>query len=285
MPGRRCGHVRLPAMYRFALRGKWLVGHIVVLALAALFVRLGIWQLHRLHERRAHNRVVETREAASPEPISRLADPTASSAPEAAYRRAEASGTYDATRQVRVRNRSLDGQPGELVLTPLRLTDGTAVVVARGWVPLVEGGAPLPASVAPPSGPVRVEGLVLAPEKRGSFGPRDPATGTLPYLARVDIARYQRQLPYDVFPVYLELVRQRPPQSGELPKLVPPPELGEGPHFSYAMQWFSFATIGLIGWVALVRKGARDPEPMPEPVGAVASTGPTGEPGDVAAGR
>ena len=256
-------------MYRFALRGKWLVGHFVVLFLAVLFVRLGIWQLHRLDQRKAHNRLVATREHAAPEPLERLADPRAADAPDALYRRAEVHGTYDVARQVRVRNRSLDDRPGEVVLTPLRLPDGTAVVVNRGWAPSTDDRQPLPASAAPPSGTVTVQGLVLAPEKRGSFGPRDPATGTLSHLVRIDVARYQRQLPYDVYPVYLELARQRPAQTGVLPTPVPPPELGEGPHFSYALQWFSFTAIGVIGWLALLRRGAREqrpalvPAPMP----------------------
>src|SRR3954468_23379095 len=142
-------------MYRFAFRGKWLVGHFVVLAIAVLFVRLGFWQLHRLHDRRGHNRVVETREAQPPQPMPRLAGRSAAAAPDAAYRRAVATGVYDAAREVRVRNRSLNDQAGEAVLTPLRLSDGTAVVVNRGWVPLVQGGPPLPASLAPPTGTVR----------------------------------------------------------------------------------------------------------------------------------
>lgn len=231
-------------------RGRWLVGHVVVVLLAALFIRLGIWQLDRLHQRREHNRLVKDRTTAQPVAFTSLPkDPDA-----ADFRIARAEGTYDVARQVMVRYRTYEGDVGSWVLTPLRLGDGSAVVVNRGWIP-----QDAPASTyRAPGGTVDVVGLVQTTQTRGRFGPTDPATGTLANLARVDLARYQRQVPYDLAAVWLQLKSQSPPQPQRLPRPLPPPELGEGPHFSYAMQWFGFTLVGLIGWPLLIRRAKKD---------------------------
>jgi surfeit locus 1 family protein len=172
------------------------------------------------------------------------------------YRRVRVRGTYDAGREVLVRNRALDGAPGEWILTPLVTGPGRAVVVNRGWVPFDTKGRVVRAEAAPPRGPVTVVGLLLPTQRRGRLGPRDPATGTLSELNRPDLDRLRAQLPYEIYPAYVELSSQQPAQSQGLPRLIPPPELGEGPHLSYAIQWFSFAAIGLIGWPVLVRRRA-----------------------------
>jgi surfeit locus 1 family protein len=72
-------------------------------------------------------------------------------------------------------------------------------------------------------------------------------------VRRVDVGAIARDLPYDVVPWFLQLQTQSPP-SGELPLPEPPPELTEGPHLSYAFQWFAFATIAAVGYVILVRR-------------------------------
>lgn len=233
-------------MPHWVLRGRWLVGHVVVVLLAALFVRLGVWQLDRLDQRREENALIRARMRAAPVAVGALPrDPE-----DARYRTATATGTYDASRQVTVRYRSLDGQPGAWVLTPLRLDLGRAVVVNRGWVP---DGATA-ADYRPPPGQVRVAGMAQTSQTRGSLGPADPPTGTLANLSRVDVARLQQQVPYELAPVWLQLRSQDPPQPGRLPVTLPEPDLGEGPHLSYALQWFGFTLVGLVGWPLLVRR-------------------------------
>ena len=243
-------------MYRFALRGRWLVGHVVVLLLAALFVRLGLWQLDRLDERKERNDRIESRMDAPPSEVEALpADPES-----ADHRSAVARGVYDATSQVRVQLRSYSGQPGDWVLTPLELADGRAVIVNRGWVPQ---GTP-PSEYAPPEGEVEVRGLALRSQVRGRFAPGDEQTGRLEVLNRVDVARLAQQAPYELLPFYVELDEQTP-AAGRLPRPLPPPALGNGPHLSYAFQWFAFAAIGLIGWPLLLRRAAARPRSTPRP--------------------
>ena len=62
-----------------------------------------------------------------------------------------------------------------------------------------------------------------------------------------------RDVPYELVPWFIQLQRQTP-AGGELPVPEPPPQLSEGPHLSYAFQWFAFATIAAVGYVTLVRR-------------------------------
>jgi cytochrome oxidase assembly protein ShyY1 len=147
------------------------------------------------------------------------------------------------------------------VLTPLRLRDGTAVVVNRGFIGFDRSGAidPPPA----PGGPVTVEGLVFPSQQRGRFGPQDPDQGDLQVLARVDLDRLEAQVAYEVLPAYVQLVASDPGEDAvalDAPAVVPlgAPEPDEGPHLSYAAQWFIFTTIAAGGYALLLRKVARD---------------------------
>jgi cytochrome oxidase assembly protein ShyY1 len=158
------------------------------------------------------------------------------------------------------------------VLTPLRRDDGSIVVVNRGWIPNSGALEAVPASYAPAAGEVEVAGLVEATQERGRSGPTDPAEGRLTNLARVDIERFARQLDGPVVPAWIQLQQERPaPAGGDVPVPVDPPELDEGPHFSYAVQWFIFSTIAIVGYPLILRRNAReqgvddpDDEPLPQ---------------------
>ncbi|MGH2686853.1 MAG: SURF1 family protein [Actinomycetota bacterium] len=209
-------------MYRFALRGRWLVGTVLVLVVAAVCVRLGFWQLDRLDQRRERNALVAAR--AAEEGGTLPVDPD-----EALYRRVTVSGMYESDDEIIQGGRALGGRPGEHVLTPLAIDGGEVVLVNRGWLP--NSGARsdrAPADASPPAGAVTVTGVVL------------PSTE-------------------ERFPVVIRLERQDPAQRGELPVALggEPVDLGEGPHLSYAVQWFLFATVALVGWPVLLWRTAR----------------------------
>jgi cytochrome oxidase assembly protein ShyY1 len=241
----------------FLLKPRWLVLTVLVVVATVAMVLAGFWQLRRLDERRDRNAVIEARTAAPAAPAEEALD-TGQSLDEAGagveWRALTATGTYDAERGVLVRNRSLDGAPGYHVVTPLVLGDGTALLVNRGWIPLAPVAGQSPEAPPPSTGEVAVVGRARAAQERGALGPRDPADGVLAEVARVDIARLARQLPYPVLPAYVELTGQTPAPSSPLPRLIPPPKLGEGPHLAYAVQWFTFASLAVIGWVVLVRR-------------------------------
>ena len=149
---------------------------------------------------------------------------------------------------------SAEGEPGDQVLTPLRLVDGTGLVVDRGWIPLNQG-VPVTGETAAPTGTVTVAGVLFPPDAAAV------PTGTpspVERITKVDLGQIGAQLPYPVLPVYLLLQSQRPPQQGALPEPPPLPQLTNGPHLSYAFQWFSFATIAIVGYVVLLRRDRRD---------------------------
>ena len=212
--------------YRFLISPGWILRHLIALALAVALVNLGLWQLRRLDQKRSHNRVLADRATAAVVDVG-AGQPTGDPA-ELAYRVAAATGTYRPDQEVFVRSRSLDGAPGAWVLTPLELADGRSVIVNRGWIP-ASGPPALPADARAPGGQVTVQGLLMPSEERGSFGPRDPATGTLPSLARADLTRLQAQVPERLYPLYVQLQAQDPAPTTPLPALVPPPERSEGP--------------------------------------------------------
>ena len=253
-------------MYRFLLKPRWLVLHGLGVALAVLFVNFGVWQLHRLEQRKEQNALLETRLALEPEPLDKLLAETRPDAPpsdlrSSAYRPVTVTGRYDPANEVLLRGGGdYDGQPGYFVLTPLVLSDEEAVLVERGWVPFNLETPPVQAAL-PPEGEVRLTGVVQPEQKRptglgSGLTPRDPP-GKLAITAYVDTDRLEQQLPYTLLPLYVELTAQSPAQTSELPLPLKPPEFGDGPHLGYALQWFSFALIGVVGYVFVVRGVAR----------------------------
>jgi surfeit locus 1 family protein len=227
------------------------VAHLVVLALAVLFVRLGLWQLERLDARRLENAVAEQRYTSDPLDLSVLVAGAGEDLESLTYRRTVVTGVFDPANEVLIRSQVFRGTAGFHVVTPLVGEDGRAVLVNRGWVPLVFDQVPVTRAL-PPEGVVTVEGWIRPTRERQSLGPVDPEEGRLVALSRVDIARIQRQIPYELAPVYVILVGE---QGEKLPVPVKPPTFDdEGPHLGYAIQWFSFAIIGLVGYVALLRR-------------------------------
>jgi surfeit locus 1 family protein len=247
-------------MYRFVLRPRWIVGHVVVVSVVILFVVLGLWQLSRLEQRIAQNQLVEARREYPVVDLSRALNevpPGGEAEDVLAYRRVVVAGTYDVERELLIRSRTLNGQPGFYVVTPLVWAEG-AILVNRGFVPQQFNRAPVEAA-RPPGGAVEVEGRVRASVQPPRIGPKDPPDGVLQQVFWLNIARIQQQMPYDLVPVSLELASQSPPQRQPLPVPLPDPVLSEGPHRGYALQWFSFAIIGIVGYGFLIRRAGQRP--------------------------
>jgi cytochrome oxidase assembly protein ShyY1 len=221
------------------LRGRWLAGHALVLLFAGGFVALGVWQLNRNHEK---HQKVEAERAAYAAPAPELTD-TASPGT-----RAQASGTYDAAHEFLLRDQPRGDQVGNDVLTPLRLADGTAVIVDRGWLPSASAATP------PPGGEVLVHGIVGASRPLSAQDSVRTINGRLS-LPRVDVARIGAAVPYRLRPSWIEAQSQSPPdRAAGAPQLPVPPPPDPVNHLEYAIEWFGLALIPLVGWpVVLVR--------------------------------
>ena len=244
-------------MYRFLLTRRWIVASAIVLVAVVAMVMLGLWQLRRHDQVTASNDRVRSRLALPIVPIEEVL--TAGVDPDdVVYRRVEAVGRFDQGQEVVLDNRSNQGRAGRHLLTPLVTQSGRALIVDRGWIPL--DVRPELATAAQPrgfDGAVRVVGVLFSSERKGAFGVAIPSQGRVTAVPRVDVARLAQQLPYPAYPLYLRSASQVPPQPGELPIRPGLPVLDDGPHLSYAVQWFLFATVALAVFGALARRESR----------------------------
>lgn len=235
-------------------RPRWLIGSVLVAAIVAGCISAGFWQLRRLDERRDENALIRKR-AGEPVPLPGFGfEAGVSGEKELAFRRVEVTGTYDPAHELLVRFRSRRGLPGYEVVTPLRTGPG-AVLVNRGWVPLEVGDRWPVASASAPTGEITVVGM-LAPPEHGALRLEKPkAPGAPAVVGAVDPGALRSTLPYS--DLYGLAVLAGGNEAGSTyPVPVDPPDLGEGPHRDYAVQWFLFAAVGSIGWITLLRRRA-----------------------------
>jgi surfeit locus 1 family protein len=239
---------------KWFLSPRWIIAHLVVVVVAVVFVNLGFWQLRRLDERRLANAVGESRFEADPTPIETLIAAAGDDLGSLEYRHVTATGVFHPEDEVLIRSEVHLGVAGFHVITPLVDENGTAVLVNRGWVPLAMDRTPV-SDAPPPGGTVAIEGWVHPTQTRPALGPKDPAEGRLVAMNRVDIDRISQQVSYPLAPVY---VVELGADQGRLPVPVDLPVFDdEGPHLGYAIQWFAFTIIGLVGYAALIRRSAK----------------------------
>lgn len=231
-----------------------MIASLLVFVVAAICVRLGFWQLDRLEQRRSANAVLIERSAAPPVTIAgRIPDTTG-----LRYRRAVAEGSWDGDRSIVLPGRAFRGTPGAYVLTPLRLGDGPAVLVNRGWVGAADG-ATVPDSILAIAGGERVEGMIDAfPGDPQSLAARADVTPDGEFRRvwyAIDDAALRDQFPYPLADIVLRRAPEGAPPGPPIP--LEPPPLDEGPHLGYAIQWFAFAGIAIFGWVAMILRQER----------------------------
>jgi surfeit locus 1 family protein len=232
---------------RVTVRGA--LAAIFILAMCAMCVRLGFWQLDRLEQLRARNAAIRANTAQPPLVLDSAAlagDPQAYQ-----WRRAQAAGRYHHAGDMVVRGRSRQGRPGVHLVSPLVLADGRVVMVNRGWVPSPDGST-ADVRALRTAGPVRVSGALLPLTTQPDRGlPIAGRAGADTTWRRVDLAAARERSPGPVLPLVLQQLPGGPgTESPPVPE--PLPELSEGNHLSYAVQWFSFAAIGAVGLAILL---------------------------------
>lgn len=216
---------------------------------AALFVRLGFWQLARLREKVQRNAMIAAQHRTQPVEFASLPPDTAA----ARYRRAVLTGRFDYDHELVVSGRTRQGSPGVDLVTPMRVagTD-TAVLVNRGWV-YSPNSATVDRARWREGDSTTVTGYVE------QFAPEAPPTtpaADLRIVRRLSRSEAASRIPFPIAPYYLiatgDTAISRPARR-EMPAL------DAGPHRGYAIQWFSFAAIAIIGALAVIRRERRAP--------------------------
>lgn len=287
------GTPRLKRPWRGLLSPGWIASHLFVAAMVVLMVNLGFWQLRRHDERRADN--AETAAALARDPVD-LAGLLSTGDLPPDYTAVTATGRYVEGAEVLIANRSFEGQAGSWLATPLRLdpapADGTAssaggavsladgadssadgsvspagtasgvVMVVRGWVPRLHTAGVDQRPAGPAAGRVVVGGLAFSSVSGGRIGVTSPSE--TPEISRPDLDRYREVTGLDPAPVWIRLRAQDPP-LGELPIPVPAPVLSDGPHLSYAFQWFFFSAGAAAVYGLILRRSRRDHPQLPGP--------------------
>jgi cytochrome oxidase assembly protein ShyY1 len=228
---------------------RWALLIIFVAVLGVVFVNLGEWQLDRLAQRKERNATTIINEQKPVQPYEQIFTRPITDADQ--WQRVEARGTFDAQHQFVVRYRSNGDADGYEVVTPLRTATG-AVLVDRGFIPL-ERGTQIPSvAPAPPTGEVTVVGHVRRDEK----GRRAATTPVGNQMRLINSQAIAATLPYPIATGYIGLLTIQPEQQGGF-QPIKLPELSEGPHFWYALQWFMFTAVAAAGIVVFIRGDLR----------------------------
>jgi surfeit locus 1 family protein len=202
---------------------------VAAVVVAAVCVRLGLWQLDRLEQRQARNATIAAAFRAAP-----ISAGIARRDSAARFRRVRVSGRWDYARETSIAGRTRNGSPGVHVITPVMVADETAILINRGWVYSPDART---VDLSRWHEGERAEFMGYVDELPSSL--RESGAGSLYVVA----------LPDSGAP---------PSAAGDRPaRLQAPAFRDEGPHLNYAVQWFSFAAIALIGTPLVVRRQRR----------------------------
>ncbi|WP_210443256.1 SURF1 family protein [Nocardioides sp. SYSU D00065] len=240
---------------RFLVSRRWIAFALVVVFLAWVAWRLGEWQFHRLEDRRERNEIIQRNEKAGADPVAEVMAPGKTVAETDEWRIVEARGTYAVDDTVIVRYRTRDGAAGVDVVVPLDLSDGSTVLVDRGWFATDNRGATSEDVPEPPAGEVTVTGWVRRDAEGDSTAVTDGSTRA------VNSERIGEALGREVLGGWIDLRSESPAPATPL-EPVEMPELNEGPHFFYGLQWWFFGALAIFGFLYLIYdewRGGRGP--------------------------
>jgi cytochrome oxidase assembly protein ShyY1 len=230
--------------FGFLLSRRWILFALVVVVLAYATWWLGGWQFRRLHDRKVENSVIRTNEHRAAAPVGDVLSPDRDPSEQDEWRVVTASGTYDAGRTVVIRYRTRDGAQGVDVVVPLVTSDGTALLVDRGWLETDPSGVNRSDIPAPPAGQVDVAGYVRV---NGSGDSTQVADLSARAISSDAIGP---AIGHPVFGGFVELKAEDPAPHTRL-EPVELPELDNGPHFFYGLQWWFFGVLAVFGFFYL----------------------------------
>lgn len=216
------------------------------------FQALSNWQWHRLQDRQIANIAIQEQIDKEPVAISELivtGEDSKSVPDHSQWRTVEMSGSWLQGDQVLVRKKSLESDLGLWVVTPLKLVDGTIVMVNRGWTAAANSAIDSPVVAEVPVGTIEVLGRLREVTERTKPAPTDLPDGQVDRIIPLEIV----DSPDTLSNAYVEMTASRPESKSSEIRTLPAPEVTEGAHRSYAIQWMFFEIMTVIGWIILVR--------------------------------
>lgn len=226
---------------RFFFTRRWLLFLLAVAVLTVGCYWLGVWQFHRLDSRKNGNDVIRTNEHKAPVPVDSVTWPVSR---RDQWQPVRATGTYDAAHTIVWRYRSdNDNNPGVEIVVPLKTSSGKTLLVDRGWMPARTDGTD-PTPPAPPSGTVTVIGYLR--QDGSGTSTRVNTTGSLSTRA-VASKPIGEAIGQQVYGGFVDLHTE----NGAAPHglaFVGFPDLGNGPHFFYGIQWWFFGVLAVVGF-------------------------------------
>jgi cytochrome oxidase assembly protein ShyY1 len=242
---------------------------VVVLAYATWW--LGRWQFHRLADRKDDNAVVERNEGASAAPVADVLAAGREVDEDDEWRVVTATGTYLTDETIVVRYRTREGSSGVDIVVPLQPADGPALLVDRGWLATANSGA-VPDDVPdPPPGTVTVTGWVRSDASGDSTRVTDGSTRA---ISSTEIGR---AIGVEVYGGFVDLRSEDPEPATPLAK-AELPDLSNGPHFFYGLQWWFFGLLAVFGFCYLAydewrgprsKRGRQTARSMPPSTGSI----------------
>ena len=233
--------------WRFLVSKQWAGYLALVIVFAVVCSGLGMWQLARRAQAQAEISRVDANFDAEAVPLTDALPTLESFGESQKWLPVEVTGTYLRDEEVLVRNRARNINPGFEVLTPLLLANGDVFIVDRGWVPTGDRQNEPDAVPAAPSGEV----TVVARLKQGE-PILEGRTATGNQVATINLPTMADRLGADTYTGAYGLMKTEDPATTERPAAVLRPARDEGPHLSYAFQWFVFALMAFVGlgWAA-----------------------------------
>lgn len=231
--------------FRFLLSRRWALFAVAIVVVAYATWWLGGWQFDRLADRKDRNAIVRANEDGPPTPVADVMRTGEGVSEDDEWSRVTATGTYAVEDTVIVRYRTRDGVAGIDVVVPLVTSSGTAVLVDRGWLQTENQGATPDDVPPPPAGEVTVNGWLRVDGTGDSTLVTDQSTRA------VNSTAIGEALDREVYGGFVDLESEDPAPATTLAP-VELPELDNGPHFFYGLQWWFFGVLAIFGFFYLM---------------------------------
>jgi len=246
--------------WRFLFSRQW-AGYLALTVLfAVICAGLGMWQLDRRGQALAEIALVQSNFDSDPVPLQQALPSLDAFRDSQKWLPVSLSGRYLTEDTMLVRNRPLNGNPGFEVIVPFQLADGNVFVVDRGWLPTGQKQDAPDVVPEAPAGQVTVTARLKAGEPTISGR---SASGN--QIATINLPEIAARIGEPTYTGAYGLLDSEDPAPAERPVAVTKPIPDEGPHLSYAFQWFTFGLLGFIGLIWAARqefrtRNADDPE-------------------------